>query len=321
MMPSQWSANPTAYLDQPGTVSHLRVSIEMFPPANEVAAKGFDRELSRLCAIDPEFVSITSGAGGDGSCRTIGTILAARRLCKSPFAAHLTCIGKSRLQVERELDEIADAGVTHVVALRGDLPDGSAQKCEGHYRSALQLVGAIKARYDFSVSVAAYPEGHPEANSVDEEIRYLKRKVEAGADRIITQFFFGTEVFARFIEQVRDAGIEVPVLPGILPIVNFPSAVKFAEKCGTQIPRWYHEMYRDLPRDGELHRAVSVSIAVEQCRQLLALGVRDLHFYTLNQSDLTLEICRQLGAIQDNVCQSGHAVRPQQVVASSGRRL
>ena len=320
-MPSQWSANPTAYLDQPGNVSRLRVSLEMFPPANEVAAKGFDRALNRLCAIEPEFVSITSGAGGDGSCRTIETISAARRSCQSPFAAHLTCIGKSRQRVERELDEIADAGVTHVVALRGDLPDGSEQKFAGYYRSALQLVGAIKARHDFSISVAAYPEGHPEANSIDEEIRYLKKKVDAGADRIITQFFFGTEVFARFIEQVRDAGIEVPVLPGILPIVNFSSAVKFAEKCGTQIPRWYHEMYRDLPGDGELQRAVSVSIAVEQCRQLLALGVRDLHFYTLNQSDLTLEICRQLGAIEDQSPQSDHAVRQQQVVANGGRRV
>ena len=320
-MPSQWSANPTAYLDRPRTVSRLRVSLEMFPPANDVAAKGFDRALSRLRDLDPRFVSITSGAGGDGSCRTLETITAAKRRYNLPYAAHLTCIGKSRLQVAHELEGIRDIGVNHVVALRGDLPDGVSIPAADGYRSALELVRAIRERDDFTISVAGYPEGHPEARGADDEMRYLKKKVDAGADRIITQFFFGTEVFARFIERVRDAGIEVPVLPGILPIVNFPSAVKFAEKCGTKIPRWYHEMYRDLPRDTTLHRAVSVSIAVEQCRQLLALGIRDLHFYTLNQADLTLEICRQLGVNAGEAEGDASEGRPQRVVVNGGSRL
>ena len=294
-MTSQWNANPTAYLDRPRSVERLRVSLEMFPPANEVAGKGFDRALGRLRALDPEFVSITSGAGGDGSCRTLETISRIGQRYPLPCAAHLTCIGKSRQQIDRELDAIRDAGVDHVVALRGDLPQGGGKPAVDGFQSALQLVRLISARDTFSISVAAYPEGHPEANNVAEEIRYLKRKVDAGADRIITQFFFDSEVFARFIDRVRDAGIEVPVLPGILPIVNFQSALRFAEKCGTRIPRWYHEMYRDLSTDGELHRAISTSIAVEQCRQLMALGIRDLHFYTLNQSELTLAICRELG--------------------------
>lgn len=293
-MNSQWNANPTAYLDRTNRNSALNVSLEMFPPADDVAAKSFEKTLDRLVGLQPSFVSVTSGAGGGGSRQTLETLVGAKRRHDIPFAAHLTCIGKTRDQVQQELDQTRDAGIDHVVALRGDLPADGAAPVSG-YRSALELVRAVKSRGDFSISVAAYPEGHPEAHGVDEEIAYLKRKVDAGADRIITQFFFDTEVFARFMDRIRDAGIDVPVHPGILPIVNFSRAVSFAEKCGTRVPRWYHVMYRDLEQDGRLHRAISVSIAVEQCRQLMALGIEDLHFYTLNQSDLTLAICRELG--------------------------
>jgi len=153
---------------------------------------------------------------------------------------------------------------------------------------------------DFAISVAGYPEGHPEASSIEEEIQYLKRKVEAGADQIITQFFFDTEVFLRFLDRVREAGISVPVIPGILPIDNFKKAVEFAKKCGTRIPRWYHVMYEDLEQNPELHAEVSTSIAVEQCRQLIAFGVTDLHFYTLNRAALTVSICRALGVDNGN---------------------
>ena len=297
MMISQWSANPTAYLDRPVREEPLSVSLEMFPPGTESGWRGFRGNLEQLSLLGPEFVSVTSGAGGGGSRKTLETIVKAKDGCDIPFAAHLTSIGKSRQEVHGELDAVMDSGIRHVVALRGDLPVGTAQNPEG-YQSALELVRAMRAREEYencSISVAAYPEGHPEAVSQEEETGYLKRKVDAGADRIITQFFFDTEVFAVFLERIRSAGIDVPVLPGILPIVDFPKAVAFAKKCQTRIPRWYHVMYWDLEQSVELHQAISVSIAVEQCRQLMALGVRDFHFYTLNRSELTVEVCRELG--------------------------
>lgn len=296
-MISQWNANPTAYLDRPSREGPLSVSVEMFPPGTESGWRGFRRSLEQLSLLGPEFVSVTSGAGGGGSRKTLETIVKAKDGCDIPFAAHLTSIGKSRQEVHGELDAVMDSGIRHVVALRGDLPLGSAPDPQG-YQSALELVRAMRAREEYencSISVAAYPEGHPEAVSQEEETGYLKRKVDAGADRIITQFFFDTEVFAAFLERIRSAGIDVPVLPGILPIVDFPKAVAFAKKCQTRIPRWYHVMYRDLEQSVELHQAISVSIAVEQCRQLIALGVREFHFYTLNRSELAIEVCRELG--------------------------
>ncbi|MYH90926.1 MAG: methylenetetrahydrofolate reductase [NAD(P)H] [Gammaproteobacteria bacterium] len=297
MMISQWNANPTAYLDRPVREGPLSVSVEMFPPGTESGWRGFRRSLEQLSLLGPEFVSVTSGAGGGGSRKTLETIVKAKDGCDISFAAHLTSIGKSRQEVHGELDAAMGSGIRHVVALRGDLPRGRARHPEG-YQSALELVRAMRSREEYencSISVAAYPEGHPEAVSQEEETGYLRRKVDAGANRIITQFFFDTEVFAVFMERIRSAGIDVPVLPGILPIVDFPKAVAFANKCQTRIPRWYHVMYRDLEQSVELHQAISVSIAVEQCRQLMALGVRDFHFYTLNRSELTVEVCRELG--------------------------
>ena len=296
-MISQWSANPTAYRDRPVGKGPPSISLEMFPPGTESGWRGFRRNLEHLSRLGPDFVSVTSGAGGGGSRRTLETIVNAREGHDISFAAHLTCIGKSRREVHGELDATMGAGIRHVVALRGDLPEGGARSAEG-YQSALELVRAMRASEQYGkcgISVAAYPEGHPEAVSHAEEVRYLKGKVDAGADRIITQFFFDTEVFAVFMERIRDAGIDVPVLPGILPIGNFPKAVAFAEKCHTRIPRWYHVMYRDLEQSGELHKAISVSIAVEQCRQIMALGVTAFHFYTLNRSELTVAVCRELG--------------------------
>ena len=308
-MTSQWSANPAAYLDRPVPARRPSVSLERFPPANEFAWRGFGRGLEQLLPLEPAFVSITSGAGGGGSRKTLDTIVNARVGTGIPFAAHLTCIGKSRRAVQVELDAARNAGVGHFVALRGDLPGDVARNAEG-YQSALELVHAIRAREkdgECSIAVAAYPEGHPEADSPEEEIDYLKRKVDAGADRIITQFFFDAEVFAAFMDRVLGAGIDVPVLPGILPIVNFPKAVAFARKCRTRIPPWYHVMYRDLEQSGKLHNAISVSIAVEQCRQLMAQGVEDFHFYTLNQSELTVAVCRELGRNPESDGASGDA--------------
>jgi methylenetetrahydrofolate reductase (NADPH) len=273
----------------------MRISLEMFPPENDLAVRSFDDALMKLDRLKPEFISITCGAGGSKNRATLDTISHVKQIITTPIAAHLTCISKSKEQVDREVTEYLDQGIRHIVALRGDSPVGKQIEIEKGYGSALELVRGIRSFGDFTISVAAYPEGHPEASSIEQEINYLRRKVDAGADQIITQFFFDTEVFLRFLERIRRAGIEVPVIPGILPIENFKKAVRFAEKCGTRIPAWYHVMYEDLEQNPELHTAVSTSIAVEQCKQLIAFGVRDLHFYTLNRAQLTLAICKELG--------------------------
>ncbi|MGI9316878.1 MAG: methylenetetrahydrofolate reductase [NAD(P)H] [bacterium] len=294
-MNSQWSANTTAYQDRAASDSELRISLEMFPPGNELAVKSFDDALIALAALNPQFISVTCGAGGTDNRATEETISQLRQRVSVPVAAHLTCINKSKQQVEKEVLDYLNLGVNQIVALRGDLPADGISPAPSGYQSALGLVRGIRDLGEFTISVAGYPEGHPEATSVDEEIQYLKRKVDAGADQIITQFFFDTEVFLHFLDRVRDAGITVPVIPGILPIENFTKAVGFAKRCGARIPHWYHVMYQDLEQNPQLHAAISTSIAVEQCRQLMAFGVTDLHFYTLNRAPLTLSICRKLG--------------------------
>ena len=300
-MTSQWSGNTTAYQDRIRPTSDLRISLEMFPPANEVAYKSFDDALRALAVLNPEFISVTCGAGGSQNLSTKQAIAHLQNLVSIPPAAHLTCIGKSKAQIKNEVKAYLNMGVRQILALRGDPSENDCENAAGDYRSALDLVRDIRDMGDFSISVAAYPEGHPEAVSVEEEVRYLKRKVDAGADQIITQFFFDTEVFLEFINRIRDAGISVPVIPGILPIENFSRAVSFAEKCGTKIPHWYHVMFEDLETNPALHSAVSTSIAVEQCKQLIAFGVRDLHFYTLNRAPLTLGICKALGVEDQSV--------------------
>ncbi len=294
-MASQWCANTTAYEDRKASGTDLKISLEMFPPGNELAFKSFDEALISLSGINPDFISVTCGAGGSKNQATEQTITHINQLVSVPTAAHLICINKSKKEIEREVKSYLALGVNQIVALRGDLPEDRGAIAGGGYRSALELVRGIRDMGDFTISVAGYPEGHPEANSVEEEVQYLKRKIDAGADQIITQFFFDTEVFLRFLERVREAGISVPVIPGILPIENFKKAVEFAKKCGTRIPRWYHVMYEDLEQNPELHAEVSISIAVEQCKQLIAFGIKDLHFYTLNRAPLTLSICQRLG--------------------------
>lgn len=295
-MNSHWTANTTAYVDRPPRTGDIAFSVEMFPPKNDVASKTFDDAVKKLAKLSPDFFSVTCGAGGstrEATGRSVGRI--AKLTKQTPAAAHLTCVDQSKDQVHAVLEDYLNNGVNHIVALRGDPAKEPTRSTETGYQSALELVRGIRSKGDFTISVAAYPEGHPEAESVEQEISYLKQKVDAGADQIITQFFFDTEVFTRFLDRVRSAGITVPVIPGILPIINFERAVEFADKCGTKIPNWYHLMYKDLPQNSALHKGVSTSIAVEQCRQLMAFGVDQFHFYSLNRAELTLSICAELG--------------------------
>ncbi len=297
-MTSKWTANTAAYVDRAPNADAPKISIELFPPSNEIAKKGFVTALENLSLIKPEFVSVTCGAGGSQNLSTKEAISMVKPITDQSSAPHVTCINKSKNQVKGEIEQYLKEGVTQVVALRGDCPNTEDRIQEDSYDSALALVRGIRHLGDFNISVAAYPEGHPEANSVEEEIAYLKKKVDAGADQIITQFFFDTELFLQFMERVRDAGIEVPVIPGILPINNFKKAVSFSRKCGITVPHWYQVMYKDLDENPALHNAISTSIVVEQCRQLMAFGVEQFHFYTLNQSALTLSVCKELGVFQ-----------------------
>jgi methylenetetrahydrofolate reductase (NADPH) len=276
---------------------HVRVSFEFFPPANAEALTQFDATLAKLQPLNPEFVSVTYGAGGTTQDRTIETVARIRRTTQLEPAAHLTCVGATRDQVDAVARRIWDSGVTRIVALRGDPPEGAKRYLPhpGGYAYAADLVAGLKRVADFKIAVACYPETHPEATDADSDIDNLKRKVDAGAEIAISQFFFDSDVFMRFLERVRAAGIAIPIIPGILPVTNFNQVAKFSKMCGTQVPSWMGELFEGLDDDPDTRRLVAASIAAEQCRMLHANGVDRFHLYTLNHSALGYAICHMLG--------------------------
>jgi len=253
--------------------------------------------IQKLAPLAPSFVSVTYGAGGTTRERTHSTVRRIRQETALAPAAHLTCVGANKAEIAEVAQEYWDAGVRHIVALRGDPPAG-VSKYEPHpggYAYATDLVKGLKDIGDFEISVAAYPEGHPEATSLDVDLDHLKRKIDAGATRAITQYFFDVDVFARFVERARKAGINVPIIPGILPVTNFAQVVKFSGACGTSVPAWLADTFEGLDSDPETRKLVAASVAVEQVQKLRAYGIEDFHFYTLNRAELTLAICRRLG--------------------------
>lgn len=270
-------------------------------------AEQFWATVKSLEPLHPEFVSVTYGAGGGTRAETLATVLRLRKETALQPAAHLTCIGAGRLEIDQILDEYHAAGVTTILALRGDAPPGAAYapRPDG-YVYAADLVAAIRQRGDFHITVAAYPETHPEAKTASADLDNLKRKIDAGADRVITQFFFDPEVFLRFRDRAQRAGVTVPIIPGILPVSNYAKVVEFSGRCGTSIPAWMAEMFDGLDGDPETRKLVAATIAAEQCRALMAEGIDEFHFYTLNRSDLTLGICRRLG------------LKPQAVAGAAG---
>ncbi len=275
----------------------VKVSFEFFPPNSEKMESLLWASVKRLAPIGPAFVSVTYGAGGSTRERTHATVSRIRRETDLDPAAHLTCVGASR----REVDDIArtywDDGIRHIVALRGDPPEGDARYTPhpGGYAYASDLVSGLKKVADFEISVAAYPETHPEAASPEVDLDNLKRKIDAGACRAITQFFFDTDIYLRFLDRALDAGITVPIVPGILPVTNFARAVEFGRKCGTTIPDGMAELFDGLDDDGETRRLVAAMFAAQQCRVLYDHGVDQFHFYTVNRADLTYAICHILG--------------------------
>jgi methylenetetrahydrofolate reductase (NADPH) len=274
-----------------------RVSFEFFPPKNPQMEGQLWQTVKALEPLLPQYVSVTYGAGGSTRDTTFETV---RRMVAETHlrpAAHLTCVGHGRADIRKLLERYWEAGVRHIVALRGDLPagsGGSATPPDG-LAYAADLVAFIKTVADFEISVAAYPEAHPAAPSAAFDLDNLKRKLDAGASRAITQYFFEPAIYLRFVEKARKAGITAPIVPGILPVTNFAQVVKFSAMCGTSIPDWLSELFDGLDEDQDTRKLMAAMVATEQCRALQAEGVADFHFYTLNRADLTLGICRRMG--------------------------
>jgi len=284
-------------MSENGTHRRIEASFEFFPPRDEAMDEQLWAAINRLSPLGPRFVSVTYGAGGSTRERTHATVERIRRETDLEPAAHLTCVGASRSEVDEVARRYWKAGVRHIVALRGDPPDG-ANAYEPHpdgYRQASDLVTGLRGVADFEISVAAYPEVHPEAPSATADLDNLKRKVDAGATRAITQFFFECSDYLRFVERARRAGIAVPIVPGILPVTNFHTVARFAKACGAAVPAWMADQFQGLDDDVATRKLVAASIAAEQCRTLQAAGVEEFHFYTLNRADLTFAICHILG--------------------------
>ncbi|MDX2141862.1 MAG: methylenetetrahydrofolate reductase [NAD(P)H] [Rhodospirillaceae bacterium] len=253
--------------------------------------------VERLAPLSPAFVSVTYGAGGSTRERTHDIVVRMQREKGLKAAAHLTCVGATREEVDAVARHYWQSGIRHIVALRGDPPEGQSryQPHPGGYAFAADLVEGLKKVADFEISVAANPEGHPEAPSKAADIDNLKRKIDAGASRAITQFFFDVDVYRRFRDQAAAAGIKVPILPGILPVTNFVQSAKMAIKSGASVPQWLYDLYSGLEEDVETRKLIAATLAAEQVRALAQDGVRDFHFYTLNRADLTFAICHILG--------------------------
>ena len=274
-----------------------RVSFEFFPPKTAAMEDKLWETVKRVESLAPKFVSVTYGAGGSTLTRTHATVLRLRTDTGLEPAAHLTCVGAPRDEIDTVAKLYWDSGIRHVVALRGDAPEagGIYGPHPQGYAYAADLVAGLRRLHDFEISVAAYPETHPEAKSADADLDNLKRKIDAGANRAITQFFFEVDTYLRFVDRARARGIDVPIVPGILPVTNFAQVKKFAALCGAGVPDWMGTMFDGLDDDPDTRRLVAASIAAEQCRRLQALGVSDFHFYTLNPADLIVAICHMIG--------------------------
>jgi methylenetetrahydrofolate reductase (NADPH) len=254
--------------------------------------------IERLAPLNPSFVSVTYGAGGSTRERTHNTVARMVRETNLKPAAHLTCVNATKGEVDEVVRAYWDAGVRHIVALRGDPADGVGSAYAPHpggYQQTCDLVAGIKRIGDFQVSVSGYPEKHPEAGSLDADIDALKAKVDAGADRAITQFFFENDVYLRYVDRVRARGIDIPIVPGILPVQNFKQASNFARRTGASVPEWLAHRFEGLDDDVDTRRLIAGAVAAEQVLDLVDRGIHDFHFYSMNRADLVYAICHLLG--------------------------
>lgn len=278
--------------------SPLEISFEFFPPKTDVMEEKFWDTMHKLAPLRPRFVSVTYGAGGTTRERTLRMVSRVKAETGVDAAAHLTCVGASRDEVDAVVRGYQEAGVSRIVAVRGDPPEGVGHPFTPHpegYRNAIELVEGIRRIGDFDISVSAYPERHPQSPSWENEIDNLKRKIDAGATRALTQMFFSNADYLRYLERARAAGITAPIVPGIQPIHSFKQISNFASRCGTSIPAWLAERFDGLDEDPETHALVASAVAAEQVTELLDEGVTEFHIYTHNRSPLALALGRILG--------------------------
>ena len=290
--------------------SDIKVSFEFFPPKTAKMEEKLWSSVTRLAPLGPRFISVTYGAGGSTRERTHATVSRLVQETELKPAAHLTCVGASRDEIDDVIRSYSDAGVRHIVALRGDAPEGPGHAYAPHekgYINAADLVQGISRIGGFEISVAAYPEKHPDSPSIEADIDNLKAKIDAGADRAITQFFFNNDHYFRFIDRVRAYGIDVPITPGIIPIANFATVSKFAKMCDTEVPDWLAHRFEGLDDDPKTARLIAASVATEQVMNLYDQGVREFHFYTLNRADLVYAICHMLGLRDKTKATAGKA--------------
>ncbi|HLO19956.1 MAG TPA: methylenetetrahydrofolate reductase [NAD(P)H] [Sphingomicrobium sp.] len=275
----------------------IEVSFEFFPPKTERMEQNLWESIKTLEPLNPRFVSVTYGAGGSTRERTHATVERILKETKLTPAAHLTCVGASREEVDAIARDYWALGVRHIVALRGDSPEPATPYAPhpGGYSNGAELVAGLKAIAPFDISIAAYPEIHPDSGTRQADLDNLKRKVDAGADRAITQFFFSADCFLRFQDAVADAGMKIEVVPGILPVSNVAQTRRFADSCGASIPEWLNGLFEGLDDLPAARQLIAATVAAELCGQLYAGGVRHFHFYTLNRAELSYAICHLLG--------------------------
>ncbi|HEU4660519.1 MAG TPA: methylenetetrahydrofolate reductase [NAD(P)H] [Pseudolabrys sp.] len=287
----------------------IRTSFEFFPPATAEMEKTLWDSIERLAPLAPDFVSVTYGAGGSTRERTHTTVK--RMLTETSLvpAAHLTCVGATRAEIDLIVRSYHEAGVRHIVALRGDPPGGAGSRYVPHpggYANAAELAEGIKrVAPDIEVSVSAYPEKHPDSPTVEADIDMLKAKVDAGATRAITQFFFENDLYFRYCDRVRARGIDIPIVPGILPVQNFKATVGFAARCGASVPAWLADRFHGLDQDTATRKLIAAAVAAEQVLDLVDRGITSFHFYTMNRADLVYAICHLLGLRPIEVSLSG----------------
>lgn len=282
------------FADLPGD---FEVSFEFFPPKTEKMEETLWASVEALSPLNPRFVSVTYGAGGTTRERTHATVARIARETEIPAAAHLTCVDATREEIDRIAEEYWAAGVRHIVALRGDPPrEGEKYRTHpGGYENAADLVAGLRKLHPFEISVAAYPECHPDSEHATADLDNLKRKIDAGANRAITQFFFEPETFFRFRDDAAKAGIDAEIVPGIMPVMSFASVQRMSKMCGTAVPAWMEKLFEGLDDHPAARQLVSATLAAELCRKLYEGGVRQFHFYTLNRAELSYAICHLLG--------------------------
>ena len=283
---------------RPDIGDKIRVSFEFFPPKTDEMERKLWETVQRLEPLAPQFVSVTYGAGGSTRERTERTVRRILNETSLTPTAHMTCVDAPRSEVDAVIRAFADMGVRRFVALRGDPAEGVGAAYRPHpdgYANGAELVAAMRAIGDFDISVSAYPEKHPESPDFATDIDMLKRKVDNGATRAITQFFFDNDVYERYVERARRAGIYIPIVPGVLPVHNFKQVANFTSRCGTHVPAWLAERFEGLDNDPQTHALVASAVAAEQVLDLVERGVGDFHFYTMNRADLAVAICHMIG--------------------------